>query len=81
MFDNTMKFSIGNDKEVEMKQILTTVYDALKEKGYEPYEQLYGYIKNNEPSYITRHNGARDLIITFNKKQIQQYIEEMNKNS
>lgn len=54
---------------------------ALKEKGYEPYEQLYGYIKNNEPSYITRHNGARDLIITFNKKQIQQYIEEMNKNS
>ena len=55
----------------EMEKIVA----ALKEKGYEPYEQLYGYIKNNEPSYITRHNGARDLIITLNKKQIQQYIK------
>ena len=52
---------------------------ALKEKGYEPYEQLYGYIQNNEPAYITRHKGARDLILTLDKRQVQQYIKEMKK--
>lgn len=52
---------------------------ALKEKGYEPYEQLYGYIKENEPAYITRHNGARELLVTLDKKQVKRYIEEMKK--
>ena len=52
---------------------------ALKEKGYEPYDQLYGYIKENEPAYITKHNGARELIVTLDKKRVQRYIEEMKK--
>ena len=67
--------------DMVFRTAMERIVAALKEKGYDPYEQLYGYIKNNEPSYITRHNGARELIVTLNKQQIQQYIEEMNKNS
>ena len=67
--------------DMVFRTAMEKIVAALEEKGYEPYEQLYGYIKNNEPSYITRHNGARELIVTLNKQQIQQYIEEMNKNS
>ena len=67
--------------DMVFRTAMERIVAALKEKGYEPYEQLYRYIKNNEPSYITRHNGARELIVTLNKQQIQQYIEEMNKNS
>lgn len=58
---------------------MNKIIAALKEKGYEPYEQLYGYIKENEPAYITRHNGARDLLVTLDKKQVERYIKEMNK--
>lgn len=52
---------------------------ALKEKGYEPYEQLYGYIKENQPAYITKHNGARELIVTLDNQQVKHYVEEMKK--
>ena len=62
MLDKTMTFSIGDDKEQEMKQILTTVYDALREKGYNPINQIVGYILSEDPTYITTHNNARSLI-------------------
>ena len=53
MLDKTMTFSIGDDKEQEMKQILTTVYDALREKGYNPINQIVGYIlsEDNFPAH------------------------------
>lgn len=60
--DVTMKFSIKNDKESEMKKILATVYDALQEKGYDPINQIVGYILSEDPTYITNHNNARGLI-------------------
>lgn len=56
-----------------MKQIVT----ALKERGYNPYEQLTGYVKENNPAYITKHNGARDLIQTLDIMQVEQYVREM----
>ena len=62
MLDRTMTFSIGDEKEQEMKQILTTVYDALREKGYNPINQLVGYLLSEDPTYITTHNGARNKI-------------------
>ena len=52
MLDKTMTFSIGDDKEQEMKQILTTVYDALREKGYNPINQIVGYILSEDLSLI-----------------------------
>lgn len=58
-----------------MEQIVS----ALKEKGYDPYAQLYGYLKENEPNYITSHKGARQLIQTLDKKQVEQYISAMKK--
>ena len=62
MLDRTQTFSIGSDNDEEMKRILTTVYDALKEKGYNPINQLVGYILSEDPTYITTHNNARTLI-------------------
>lgn len=56
-----------------MEQIVS----ALKEKGYDPYAQLYGYLKENEPTYITSHKGARQLILTLDKKQVEQYVATM----
>ncbi len=62
MLDRTQTFSLGDDKEQEMKAILTTVYDALREKGYNPINQMVGYILSEDPTYITTYNNARSLI-------------------
>ena len=56
-----------------MKQI---VY-ALKERGYNPYEQLTGYVVENNPAYITKHNGARDLIQTLEFERVKQFVAKM----
>ena len=62
MNDKTMTFSIGDQTEQEIRRILTEVYDALKEKGYNPINQIVGYILSEDPTYITTHNNARNLI-------------------
>ena len=62
MHDKTMTFSLGNDREGDIKRILTTVYDALREKGYNPINQMVGYILSEDPTYITTHNNARSLM-------------------
>lgn len=56
-----------------MEQIVS----ALKERGFNPYAQLYGYLKENEPTYITSHKGARQLILTLDKEQVEQYVANM----
>ena len=70
MLDKTMTFSLGEDKEQEMKQVLTTVYDALREKGYNPINQLVGYILSEDPTYITTHNNARSLIRKLDRDEL-----------
>lgn len=62
MNDRTMTFSIGDEIEQEIRNTLITVYDALKEKGYNPINQIVGYILSEDPTYITTHNNARNLI-------------------
>ena len=62
MKDKTMTFRIANDNEDVMKDTLTAVYDALKEKGYNPINQIVGYILSEDPTYITTHNNARSFI-------------------
>ena len=81
MLDRTMTFSIGNEKEQEMKQILTTVYDALREKGYNPINQLVGYLLSEDPTYITTHNNARSLIRRLDRDEllralVQSYLND-----
>ena len=62
MYDKTMTFSLGKDRETDVKNTLTEVYDALLEKGYNPINQLAGYIISGDPTYITTHGGARSLM-------------------
>ena len=80
MLDKTMTFSLGDDKEREMKLVLTTVYDALREKGYNPINQIVGYIMSGDPTYITSYGSARSLITKLERDEIleelvQVYIE------
>ena len=62
MQDKTMVFSINGNKDESIRVILTTVYKALEEKGYNPLNQIVGYILSEDPTYITTHNNARNLI-------------------
>lgn len=62
MDDKTMTFTLGTDKEREIREVLITVYNALREKGYNPINQIVGYILSEDPTYITTHNNARNLI-------------------
>ena len=62
MTDKTIKFSIKDENEVEMKKNLLAVYEALNEKGYNSISQIVGYILSEDPTYITTHNNARSLV-------------------
>ena len=62
MSDKTITFSITEEKELEMKRTLEKVYDALVEKGYNPINQIVGYILSEDPTYITVHKNARSMI-------------------
>ena len=70
MFDRTMTFSIKDEKNDEMKKTLLTVYDALKEKGYNPIDQIVGYILSEDPTYITNHKSARSLIRKIDRDEL-----------
>jgi len=72
MQDKTMTFSVKDQKEQEMKKTLTTVYDALRQKGYNPINQIVGYILSEDPTYITTHNNARSLIRHVDRDELLQ---------
>ena len=72
MYDKTMSFSVNDDKEREMRETLLTVYNALKEKGYNPVSQIVGYILSEDPTYITTHHNARSLIRRIDRDELLQ---------
>ena len=74
MDDYTRKVSIVDDKDVEIYNILTTVYQALEEKGYNPINQIVGYILSEDPTYITNHMGARTLIRKLDRDELLQVL-------
>ena len=74
MDDYTRKFSIVDDKDMEIYNILTTVYQALEEKGYNPINQIVGYILSEDPTYITNHMGARTLIRKLDRDELLQVL-------
>lgn len=74
MNDKTMTFSIGDQTEQEIRRILTIVYDSLKEKGYNPINQIVGYILSEDPTYITTHNNARNLIRKIDRDMLLQSL-------
>lgn len=61
----------------EFDEVMEIIVSALKEKGYDPYSQVYGYLKENNPRYITQHRNARELIQTLDKRQIKEYVAKM----
>ncbi len=75
--DKTMNFKVERDKNVKAKEILKEVYEALAEKGYNPVNQIVGYILSGDPTYITSHNNARNLIRMIERDEL---LEKMVKN-
>ncbi|MBR2912991.1 MAG: IreB family regulatory phosphoprotein [Oscillospiraceae bacterium] len=74
MFDKTMKFSVNEEREIELKRSLTIIYDALVQKGYNPINQIVGYILSEDPTYITTHNNARNLIRHIDRDELLQVL-------
>ncbi len=78
--DETMKFDVEKEQNAKAKEILKEVYNALKEKGYNPINQIVGYILSGDPTYITSHKGARNLIRQVERdelleKMVKEYID------
>ena len=71
---NTQYFKVQPDQETGVKKILSVVYEALLEKGYDPVNQIVGYIMSGDPTYITSHNSARSLIMKVERDEL---VEEM----
>ena len=72
--DYTRKFSLSYEKDQEIKDILTSVYNSLQEKGYNPINQIVGYILSEDPTYITNHNNARTLIRKIDRDELLQVL-------
>lgn len=73
---NTQFFQVENGPQIQAKDLLEIVYQALREKGYNPVSQMVGYIMSGDPTYITSHNGARSLIMKMERDEL---VEEMLK--
>ena len=74
MTDKTIKFSIKDENESEMKNNLRLVYEALNEKGYNSISQIVGYILSEDPTYITTYNNARSLIRKIDRDELLQIL-------
>lgn len=75
-FEETMMFKVNKEEINEAREILVTVYKALKEKGYNPINQMVGYLLSGDPAYITSHNNARSMIRRLERDDL---IEELVK--
>ena len=74
--NNTQYFKVNTDPEYRVKEILDTVYDAMAEKGYNPVNQIVGYIMSGDPTYITSHKGARSLIRRVERDEMIELLLE-----
>ena len=72
--DNTQYFKIQSDQEIRVSEVLQLVYQAMTEKGYNPVNQIVGYIMSGDPTYITSHKGARSLIMKVERDEL---VEEL----
>lgn len=78
--DETVSFNLEQEENLKSKEILKEVYKDLEEKGYNPVNQIVGYILSGDPTYITNYNGARDLIRQVERdelldKMVKEYIK------
>lgn len=83
-YQNTIFFSVPNERQKEIRRLLDEVYYALREKGYNPVSQLVGYVMSGDPTYITNYKNARSLITKIERDELveelfQFYIAEMTR--
>ena len=71
---NTLKFTVPSDDKENMRKILRTVFDALNEKGYNPINQIVGYLLTEDPTYITNYNNARSMICKIDRDELMQVL-------
>lgn len=80
-FDKTVKFNVDKDQSTRVREIIAAIYSALEEKGYNPINQIVGYIISGDPTYITSHKGARSLIGQVERDEIlEELVKEYLKN-
>ncbi len=73
-FNETTKFTLNFDKEEQVRQIMTEVYEALKIKGYNPVSQIVGYLMSGDPTYITSYDNARSKICKLERDVLLENI-------
>ena len=71
---NTIKFKVPSDEKDYMRQVLRSVFDALNEKGYNPVNQIVGYLLTEDPTYITNYNNARSMICKIDRDELLQAL-------
>ena len=71
---NTIKFSVPNNDKDNMRRTLRNVFDALNEKGYNPINQIVGYLLTEDPTYITNYNNARSMICKLDRDELLQEL-------
>ena len=74
MTDHTIKFTVPSDDKENMRLILRSVFDSLNEKGYNPINQIVGYLLSEDPTYITNYNNARSLICKIDRDELLQEL-------
>lgn len=78
---NTQYFKVKTEPEVQVKQVLDVVYTAMEEKGYNPVNQIVGYIMSGDPTYITSYKGARSMIMKVERDElVEELLKEYIKN-
>ena len=73
-FNDTMRFKLGNGVSMNAHDILISVYDSLKQKGYDPINQIVGYLLSGDPTYITSYNNARYLIRQLERDELMEEL-------
>ena len=71
---DTVKFTVPSDDKENMRRILRNVYEALTEKGYNPVNQIVGYLLTEDPTYITNYNNARSMICKIDRDELMQVL-------
>ena len=74
MTDSTIKFTVPSDDKENMRRILRAVFDALNKKGYNPINQIVGYLLTEDPTYITNYNNARSMICKIDRDELMQVL-------
>ena len=80
--NNTQYFKVDVDSDYDVRDVIASVYTALTEKGYNPVNQIVGYLMSGDPTYITSHKGARSLIMRAEREEIiEVFLEDYIKNN